>query len=187
MGQRTATLVCYIDKEGKKHNHVYYHQWGIGRLQIFAIMGNFFLQLGEDKFDLSGSQRMSLEDESLRTYNKIDVKDLDFTNINDVKKVYDCMDNNNGGIVVVWDDKNNKRYVGYILGPEEVYKTSEKPYTRFVSFRTWRNRDCANRFLDKNFVQMYQGFLKYFGFKELTGHVDTTRNRNVRCTEESRA
>lgn len=176
MGQRTATLVCYIDKKGKKHNHVYYHQWGIGRVQIFAIIGNIFTQFGEDKFDLSNSKEMDDCNEELKKYSKIWVDDLDFTNINDVNKVYKCMDNNNGGIVVVWDDKNNKRYVGYILGWEEVWKHKEKPYTRFVSFRTWRNRACANKFLDKNFVQMYQGFLKHFNFKELTGHVDTTGN-----------
>ena len=114
MGQRTGTLVSYIDSKGQKHNKVYYNQWGIGRVQLNAFIGSFLTQLGREGLDLKGANSMIVE-KGLKG-----VKDADFTDIEQVANILHQMDNNNGGVVIICDgQKPSNNQIGFILGSEE--------------------------------------------------------------------
>lgn len=169
MGQRTATLVSYIDEKGVKTNTAYYNQWGIGRVQLNAIMGNFLAQIGQPKFDLSGTKSMLAEDLGEKWLNS-----LDFTNPKDVEKVIDRMDNNDGGIVIVVDEKYKEHGVApmrmaFLIGWDEMskeewaqYKQNDpKPYSNFVTFEEWKEK-VGSEYVDDNYTEMFLGFCRHF-------------------------
>lgn len=168
MGQRTATLVSYIDEQGKKHNKVYYHQWGIGRVQTNAIMGNFLCQIGEPKFDLSGTRSMC----------EVEVDGIENADFNDIKQVQNIimqMDNNDGGIVVIIDEKNaDNRKIGFTIGWDEIEydnETStpvERPAQRFVPFEEWIEK-VGKPYFNDTYKDMFLAFCKQFGITLIEG------------------
>lgn len=172
MGQRTATLVSYINEEGVKTNTAYYNQWGIGRIQLHAIMGNFLAQIGQPKFDLSGTKSMIVE---VLEEGKEWLNSLDFTNPKDVEKVIDCMDNNDGGIVIVVDEKYEEHGVApirmaFLIGWDEMsdkeWKQYEKtgrpkPYSNFVTFEEWKEK-VGGKYVDDDYTEMFLAFCRHF-------------------------
>lgn len=161
MGQRTATLVTYIDENGKKTNNIYYNQWGIGRVQLMSLMGNFLAQMGEPTFDLSGSKNMSLENEDFE-----DIDGYDFTKIEHVADVCNNLDNNNGCTVMIVNDNDGSVQIGFCLGDEEVYGTDEMAFSRFVSFEEWTEK-VGGKYVNNSFKIMFYGFLEHFKVKTL--------------------
>ena len=168
MGQRTGTLVSYIDDKGQKHNKVYYNQWGIGRVQLNAIMGCFLSQIGKEGLDLKGSNSMVLCDAA------VDLNNADFTDIRQVANILRQMDNNNGGVVVFFDEreKNGNGKIGFVLGYEECerydevkqeYVDIEEPFSRFVPFDEWADK-VGNPFVDDAYKRMFRAFCEHFGF-----------------------
>lgn len=170
MGQRTATLVSYINQEGVKTNTAYYNQWGIGRVQLNAIMGNFLTQFGQPKYDLSGTKSMLMEDLGEEWLNS-----LDFTNPKDVEKVIDRMDNNDGGIVIVVDEQYERHGVapmrmGFLIGWDEMSDkesetlemTHQKPYSNFVTFEEWKEK-VGGKYVNDDYTEMFLAFCRHFG------------------------
>lgn len=161
MGQRTTTLVTYIDEKGNKKNNIYYNHWGIGRVQLLAIMGNFLAQVGETKFDLSGTKTMQNVAEE---FDGVDIDAYDFTDITHVKDVIDQMDNNNGGVVFVYDERDESGKIGFCLGEEEVYGTNEQAASRFVPFDEWCKK-VGGKYVDGSFKFMFLFFMEHFHFE----------------------
>ena len=164
MGQRTETFTTYIDKNGKKHNNVYYHGWGIGRVQLMSVMGNYLAQMGLSKFDLSGSKGDFARE-------KFKVSKSDFTDIKQVHDIIDMCDNNNGGVVAIVNEQTGVNKIGFVLGWEECYDYNnnvllEEPCSRFVSFEEWRKK-VGGRYVDDTFAEMFLSFCKHFGFSFL--------------------
>ena len=175
MGQRTGTLVSYIDDKGQKHNKVYYNQWGIGRVQLNAIMGGFLSQIGKEGLDLAGLNHMSLE------MAEDNISEMDFTDIEQVAHILRQMDNNNGGVVIFFDEreKNGNGKIGFVLGYEECehydeekqeFIEDEKPFSRFVPFDEWAKK-VGNPFVDEDYKAMFRAFCKHFGFTIINDNV----------------
>ena len=166
MGQRTATLVSYIDEKGK-HNKVYYNQWGIGRVQLNAFMGSFLSQLGKEGLDLDGACNMRLET-GLKG-----VENTDFTDIKVVANIISQMDNNNGGVVIICHDEEPRKAhceIGFVLGSEETitydsireeYVHTEPLYSRFVPFDEWAEK-VGGSFVDESYKAMFRAFCTHF-------------------------
>lgn len=177
MGQRTATLVSYISEQGVKKNFVYYNQWGIGRVQLNAIMGNFLAQVGQPKLDLSGTKSMLLEDLGQEWLDS-----LDFANPKDVEKVIDRMDNNDGGVVIVVDELYKEHGVAptrmaFLKGWDEMtheeyeqYKADKynysKPYSNFITFEEWREK-VGGEYVNDDYAEMFLAFCRHFGVEFL--------------------
>lgn len=167
MGQRTGTLVSYIDSKGQKHNKVYYNQWGIGRVQLNAFIGSFLTQLGREGLDLEGANSMRLETHLQG------VENADFTNIEQVKDIFRQLDNNNGGVVIICDDQQpSNNQIGFILGSEECerydhvkdeYVTTEPLFSRFVPFDEWADK-VGGQWVNDSYKAMFHAFCKHFGF-----------------------
>ena len=166
MGQRTATLVSYIDEKGK-HNKVYYNQWGIGRVQLNAFIGSFLSQLGKWGLDLEGACHMRLE-EGLEG-----VENADFTDIKAVANIIRQMDNNNGAVVIICHDVEPREAtceIGFVLGSEETtkydlvrkeYITTEPLYSRFVSFDEWAEK-VGGEYVNASYKAMFRAFCTHF-------------------------
>lgn len=159
MGQRTATLTTYIDENGNKTNNIYYNHWGIGRVQLMAIMGNFLAQIGSSKFDLSGTEKMQNDNKYFD-----DINNYDFTNIDHVHDVIINMDNNNGGVVMIANDQDDSAKIGFVLGEEEVYGTNEEVASRFVPFEEWAKK-VGGKYVDNKFKIMFLAFLEHFNIE----------------------
>lgn len=174
MGQRTLTLTTYIDENGNKTNKAYYNQWGIGRIQLNAILGNFLCDFGQPMFDLSASEhgRRDMIDVS----KEINVSNLqDFTDIEKVKRLFGNIDNNNGGIVFIADDQNKSSKIGFLLGGEEcsvideqtkTVKLTEQPYSRFVPFDEWAEK-VGGKYVNESYRKMFQAFCEHFNVEVL--------------------
>ena len=165
MGQKTAMLVTYITKKGTKKNKVYHCQWGIGRIQPMAIMTGFFeflmkREYDSEKKDVTLSSAGVTHDETKYMRETIsDFDKLNFANIKDVQKVYPQLDNDNGGMVFIVDDKNDKIKIGYLLGREEV--GDENAFKKFVSMYDWQEK-VGGEYTDAWFMIMLHGFIQHF-------------------------
>lgn len=164
MGQKTATLVTYITKKGTRKNKVYHCQWGIGRIQPMTIMTGFFDFILKREYDserkdiiLSGG---GMYDETKYMREEIpDFDKLNFAKIKDVQKVYPQLDNDNGGMVFIVDDKRDKIKIGFLLDREEV--GDEDAFKEFVSMYNWQEK-VGGKYTDAWFMIMLHGFIQHF-------------------------
>ena len=88
-----------------------------------------------------------------------DFDKLNFANIKDVQKVYPELDNDNGGMVFIVDDKNDKIKIGYLLGRAEV--GDENAFKEFVSMYDWQEK-VGGEYTDAWFMIMLHGFIQHF-------------------------
>jgi len=178
MGQRTLTFVTYINKQGAQQNKFYYNSWGIGRVQLNAIMGNFMCLLGAPGYNLDQSfdmidqtDKINTETDEYRLPEGTTIDHLNFGSINDCRLLLRQADNNNGAVTFIWDDQNECGYIGFILGPEEAHVLNEEPYNRFVPFDTWA-KYIGLDFVDESYKNMFHFFCTHFNITILSGDLE---------------
>lgn len=163
-GQKTAILVTYITKKGTRKNKVYHYQWGNGRIQPMAIMAgffNFFLktEYNSERKDVTLSNIGGAYDETQYMREAIpDFDKLNFAKIKDVQKIYPQLDNDNGGMVFIVDNKKDQIKIGFLLGREEV---GEDAFKKFVSMYDWQEK-VGGIYTDAWFMIMLHGFIQHF-------------------------
>lgn len=194
MGQKTQILVIRENAQGEKKAKFYHHQWGFGRVMYLALIDCFINDYNKDTFvdeynfidnknfgcfdknltNITPSKQKTKFDRELTdVLNSIDVKD-----INTIKRVFKCKDNNNGGLVIYIKEDKECKYnsadftIGFLLGNEDSYRYEgkvridiEEPFSRWLIPEEYGKMNGGSKYSDENFVKIFTDFCKYFGIK----------------------
>lgn len=144
MGQRTQMLIQTVNNKGEKKNRLYHFQWGFGRTMFLQLMDLYLSDYFKDCFQKDYS-------------------------------VFEHCDNNNGGMViqVTEDEVDYHRFnylVGLVLGYEGCWDYDkeieiEKPFSRFVSWKEYFEKEGEEFCKAKGFLQMWKGFIRFGNIK----------------------
>lgn len=192
MGQRTQVAIIIENKTNNTNTlKVYHDQWGIGRKQYMLLMdlvNKFFLQ--GTRYDMSKFDDyfgIDNPDNPLEWKKKIDAEMVQklLTPEGADKFIFSHCDNNNGGLVVHavvnnWGERD-KSFLefGFLLGSENEYSTfggtefnlENKDYgpafSRWLSAEEYAGLRCNKEYTEKNFMKMFNEFIKYFEVNEI--------------------
>ena len=178
MGQRTQMLIQTVNNKGEKKNRLYHFQWGFGRTMFLQLMDLYLSDYFKDCFqkDYSVFDVTKLTKHAYDITNEVDIpEDLDINNIEQVKSIFEHCDNNNGGMVIqVTEDKVDYHgfhyLIGLVLGYEGCWDYDkeieiEKPFSRFVSWKEFFEKEGGEFCENKGFLQMWRGFIKFGNIK----------------------
>ena len=176
MGQRTAIVLQHVNrypvKFGRKEERttkVFYHQWGIGRVlpsQLLNILiGTISTDPTEPYFPTLITPPGCVSITSQYKRRKI-LDEVDFDKPEVVGKIICDADNNNGGIFVritATEDYETIIEYAYMNGGDHGGE-----YDKFCTFEEWCADNFGEKFISKDFLEIYNNTLKYFNAKEFT-------------------
>lgn len=180
MGQRTQIVIQSVDKSGVTTNKVYHLQWGNGRIMPLHLMRlfmkDYFKDIFENNYNIANRADISDGIKIHDITNEAMFPDnFNIKNIKQVKELFKHFDNNNGGMVIRINE-NDPTYkpwdylVGFVLGHEECWDyvnkvDIEESFSRFVSWKEYFEKVGGKYCQDKDFLRMWNGFIKFVGIK----------------------
>lgn len=180
MGQRTQIIIQTVSKDGVKANRAYHLQWGFGRIMPLRLMNlflnDYFKETLDKEYNIANAAKLKDKHKLCDITNEVDFPaDFDVTKIKQVKEIFNHFDNNNGGMVIRVTE-NDPIYhgwnylVGFVLGYEGCWDYDkeieiEKPFSRFVSWKEYFEKEGEEFCKDKGFLQMWKGFIRFANIK----------------------
>ena len=176
MGQRTQILLKLENKEGQTKNYLYHIQWGFCKVMPAVFMQwvinkQFFgMPTYYKDYNFFKENQIKTNDyirditSELKEYKN---KNIDITNLNELKEILGGLDNNNGFMVIEYKELESEYFykIGFIQGLEEL-KSIDDEFKEFVSPEKYM-KESSQRCYNENFLISFEQFCKVYDIEIL--------------------